>query len=178
MARRRSSVIELAGQDKATLGEGPLWDHRDGRLLWVDIVEGAINVLSPTTSAMQRIEVGENVGCLALTARPDTVVGALRSGWYWINLETGEKRLIAGSPAGKMCRFNDGAVDRAGRFWVGTLEDGEKNPIGELFRLDADLTYRSMDRVFLCSNGIAWSLDQRWMFFVDSRNGRDLPVSL
>lgn len=169
MARRCSSVIELAGQDKATLGEGPLWDHRDCRLFWVDIVKGAINVLSPSTSAVQRIELGENVGCLALTARPDTVVGALRSGWHWINVETGEKRLIAGSPAGKMCRFNDGAVDGAGRFWVGTLEDGEMNPIGELFRLDADLTYRSMDQGFLCSNGIAWSLDQRWMFFVDSR---------
>jgi L-arabinonolactonase len=169
MAHRRSSVIELAGQDKATLGEGPLWDHRDGRLLWVDIVEGAINILLPSTSAMQRIELGENVGCIALTARPDTVVGALRSGWHWINIETGEKRLIARSPAAKMCRFNDGAVDRAGRFWVGTLEDGEKNPIGELFRLDADLTYQSMDQGFLCSNGIAWSLDQRWMFFVDSR---------
>jgi sugar lactone lactonase YvrE len=162
-------VIELAGVGKGTLGEGPLWDHRDGRLLWVDIAEGAINILAPSTSATQRLELGENVGCLALTARPDTVVGALRSGWHWINLETGEKRLIARSPAENTCRFNDGAVDRAGRFWVGTLEDGEKNPVGELFRLDADLTYQSMDRGFLCSNGIAWSPDQQWMFFVDSR---------
>jgi SMP-30/Gluconolactonase/LRE-like region len=70
VAHRRSSLTRLVGQDKATLGEGPLWDHRDGRLLWVDIVEGAINVLSPGTSAMQRIELGENVGCLALTGRP------------------------------------------------------------------------------------------------------------
>jgi sugar lactone lactonase YvrE len=169
VAHRRSSVIELAGQDKATLGECPLWDDRDGRLLWVDIVEGAINILVPSTSAMRRIGLGENVGCLALTARPDIVVGALRSGWHWINVETGEKRLIARSPAGELCRFTDGAVDRAGRFWVGTLEDGEKNPIGELYRLDADLTYQSMDQGFLCSNGLAWSLDQRWMFFVDSR---------
>jgi SMP-30/Gluconolactonase/LRE-like region len=60
-----------------------------------------------------------------------------------------------------MCRFNDGAVDRAGRFWVGTLEDGEKNSVGKLIRLDADLTYQSMDQGFLCSNGIAWSLSRR-----------------
>jgi sugar lactone lactonase YvrE len=163
-------VIELAGDDKATLGEGPIWDSRDGRLFWVDIVGGVINVLTPATSRSRRIEVGEHVGCVALTARPDTVVAALRSGWYWIDVETGGKQLIAASPAGPGCRFNDGAVDRAGRLWVGTLEDGETNPVGELYLLAPDLSHRPMDRGFLCSNGITWSTDRRWLFFVDSRN--------
>jgi sugar lactone lactonase YvrE len=168
VAGRRSPVIELIGRTTATLGEGPIWDERDGRLLWVDIAEGAINVLTKSSST-QRIDVGENVGCLALTRRPDTVVGALRSGWYWINLETGEKQLIAASPSENTHRFNDGAVDHAGRFLTGTLEDSETEPVGELFVLDADLTYRTVDRGFICSNGITWSTDRRWMFFVDSR---------
>ena len=162
-------MIELAGGGKATLGEGPIWDVRDGRLLWVDIVGNVINVRMPATSQIRRIEVGEQVGCLALTARPETVVGALRSGWYWIDLETGAKQLMAASPTGAGFRFNDGAVDRAGRFWVGTLEDSETNPVGELYLLAPDLSYRVMDRGFLCSNGITWSTDRRWMFFVDSR---------
>jgi sugar lactone lactonase YvrE len=163
-------VNELAGCGKSSLGEGPIWDSRDGRLFWVDIVEGVIHVLTPAESRSRRIEVGEHVGCLALTARPDTLVGALRSGWYWIDVETGAKQLIAASPAGPGCRFNDGAVDRSGRFWVGTLEDGETNPVGELYLLAPDLSYRPMDRGFLCSNGITWSTDRRWLFFVDSRN--------
>jgi sugar lactone lactonase YvrE len=163
-------VIELAGGDRATLGEGPIWDGRDGRLFWVDIVGGVINVLAPATSRRQRIEVGEHIGCIALTTRPDTVVGALRSGWYWIDVETGAKQLIAASPAGKDCRFNDGAVDRAGRLWVGTMEYRETSPVGELYLLVSDLSYRAVDRGFLCSNGITWSTDRRWLFFVDSRN--------
>jgi sugar lactone lactonase YvrE len=163
-------VNELAGCGKASLGEGPIWDSRDGRLFWVDIVEGVIHILAPATSHRSRIVVGEHVGCLALTGRPDTLVAALRSGWYWIDVETGAKQLIAASPAGSGCRFNDGAVDRAGRFWVGTLEDSETNPVGELYLLAPDLSYRPMDRGFLCSNGITWSADQRWLFFVDSRN--------
>ena len=92
-------MIELAGGGRATLGEGPIWDSRDGRLFWVDIVGGVINVLRPDASHGRRVEVGEHIGCIALTARPDTVVGALRSGWYWIDLETGVKQLIAASPA-------------------------------------------------------------------------------
>ncbi|HEY2778802.1 MAG TPA: SMP-30/gluconolactonase/LRE family protein [Gaiellaceae bacterium] len=163
-------MIELRGAGKATLAEGPIWDSRYGRLFWVDIMGGAINVLTPGDSNARHIEVGEHVGCIALTARADTVVGALRSGWYWIDVETGQKQLIAASPAGADCRFNDGAVDRAGRFWVGTMEYAETSPVGELYLLAPDLSYRSTDRGFICSNGITWSSDRRWMFFVDSRN--------
>jgi sugar lactone lactonase YvrE len=163
-------VNELVGCGKASLGESPIWDSREGRLFWVDIVEGAINVMTPATPGSRRIEVGEHIGCIALTAKPDTVVGALRSGWYWIDVETGAKQLIAAFPAGVECRFNDGAVDRAGRFWVGTMEYAETSPVGELYLLAPDLSYRSTDRGFICSNGITWSTDRRWMFFVDSRN--------
>jgi sugar lactone lactonase YvrE len=163
-------VIQVAGGEKATLGEGPIWDRRQGRLLWVDIIRGVINVLTPATSHRQRVEVGENVGCIALTVQADVVIGALRSGWYWINVETGTKQLIATSPAGEGCRFNDGAVDRAGRLWVGTLEDNEIDPVGGLYLLASDLSYRRMDSGFVCSNGITWSTDRRWLFFVDSRS--------
>jgi sugar lactone lactonase YvrE len=162
-------VIDIAAEHRSTLGEGPLWDCRSGRLLWVDIVEGAVNILTPSAESTGRIELGENVGCLALTNRVDTVVAALRSGWHWLDIATGERRLIASLPAPANCRFNDGAVDTAGRFWTGTLEDGERNPVGELFQLDTDLSHRAVDSGFLCSNGIAWSLDDHWMFFVDSR---------
>jgi sugar lactone lactonase YvrE len=162
-------VIDIAAEPRSTLGEGPLWDHRVGRMLWVDIAGGAVNILMPSAGSTERIELGENVGCLALTKRVDTVVAALRSGWHWLDLDTGERRLIASLPAPANSRFNDGAVDTAGRFWTGTLEDGERNPVGELFQLDTDLSYRAVDGGFLCSNGIAWSLDERWMFFVDSR---------
>jgi sugar lactone lactonase YvrE len=170
VAGRGGLVIELAGADKATLAEGPIWDGRDGRLIWVDIIGGVVKVLTPGASSARQIEVGEHVGCIALTAQPDTLVGALRSGWYWIDVETGMKQLIAVFPAGADCRFNDGAVDRAGRFWVGTMEYAETSPVGELYLLAPDLSYRSRDRGFICSNGITWSSDRRWMFFVDSRN--------
>ena len=162
-------MIGIAADERSALGEGPLWDPRVGRLLWVDIEGGAINTLTPSAGSTRRIEVGERVGCVGLTRRIDTVVAALRSGWHWLDLETGERLRIAPLPAGRSCRFNDGAVDAAGRFWTGTLQDGERNPVGELFQLDRDLSHRVMDRGFLCSNGIAWSLAERWMFFVDSR---------
>src|SRR5215207_2630002 len=42
-------------------------------------------------------------------------------------------------------------------------------PTGRLFRLDPDLCCRTMDDGFIVSNGIAWSPDDRTMYFADSR---------
>jgi sugar lactone lactonase YvrE len=163
-------VIEVAVAGPAILGEGPVWDERRNELLWVDIAAGAVNAYAPESGATRRIELGENVGCVALTSDPGTVVGALRSGWYWVDVEDGTKELIAPLPGGATNqRFNDGAVDAAGRFWAGTLEDGEETPVGQLIELDADLRHRAVDGGFLCSNGLTWSLDERWLYFVDSR---------
>jgi L-arabinonolactonase len=163
-------VIDVAVAGPAILGEGPVWDARRGELLWVDIAAGAVNAYAPKTGATRRIELGESVGCVALTRDAGTVLGALRSGWFWVDLEDGTKELIAPLPGGAANqRFNDGAVDAAGRFWAGTLEDGEENPVGRLIRLDPDLQHRVVDSGFLCSNGLAWSLDERWLYFVDSR---------
>jgi sugar lactone lactonase YvrE len=163
------TVLDVAVAGPAILGEGPVWDARRGELLWVDIVAGAVNAYAPETGATRRIELGENVGCIALTHDAGTVVGALRSGWCWVDLEGGTTQPIAPLPGGAANqRFNDGAVDTLGRFWTGTLEDGEENPVGGLFRLDTDLRHRLVDRGFFCSNGLAWSLDDRWLYFVDS----------
>src|SRR4029079_4206848 len=128
---RRRAVIDIAAEPRSSLGEGPLWDHRVERMLWVDIADGGVNILTPSAGSNTRIELGENVGCLALTNQVDTVVAALRSGWHWLDLATGERRLITSLPAPASYRFNDGAVDAAGRFWTGTLEDGERKPVGE-----------------------------------------------
>ena len=170
METRRRPVIDVAVPGRALLGEGPVWDARRGELLWVDIVAGAVNAYEPETGATRRVELGEDVGCFGLTRDAGTVVAALRSGWYWVDVASGMKELIAPMPDGAPnVRFNDGAVDPGGRFWSGTLEDGEKNPVGTLFRLDPDLGHRTVDSGFLCSNGLAWSVDERWLYFVDSR---------
>jgi sugar lactone lactonase YvrE len=163
-------VIATVDDGPFELAESPLWDARTQSLLWVDVVAGAIFRHRPETVSTTRTDVGEQVGCIALTREPGTVVAALRSGWHWVDLETGDLQLIAmPEHAHARCRFNDGAVDSAGRFWTGSLEDDEVDPVGKLYRLDGDLAFKTMDSGFVCSNGIDWSPDARCMYFVDSR---------
>jgi sugar lactone lactonase YvrE len=163
-------LIETIAEGPFGLAEGPVWDARVDALIWVDIYAGVVIRHRPELGKSERIELGEHVGCIALTPEPDVLVAALRSGWHWVDLRTGERRLIAAPESDRPeCRFNDGTVDRLGRFWTGTLEDGEERPAGRLYRLGPDCDVETMDEGFLCSNGIDWSLDDRWMFFVDSR---------
>jgi sugar lactone lactonase YvrE len=155
---------------RATLGEGPLWDSRIGTLYWVDIVAGIVFAQASGADRPTLIEVGAEVGCLGLTDDPQVLVAGMRSGWHLLDLRTGGRTFLADPEADRPdCRFNDGSVDPAGRFWTGSLEDGETRAVGRLYRLDGSGAHTVVDQGFSCSNGIDWSPDGRWMYFVDSR---------
>lgn len=68
-------------------------------------------------------------------------------------------------------RSNDGAIDSAGRFWLGAMNDPKvKEPVDEgvLFRLDLDGTLHRMLEKVSIPNGISWNLKDDTMFFTDS----------
>ena len=65
-------------------------------------------------------------------------------------------------------RFNDGKCDPAGRFWVGTFDLEQKPHAGTLYRLDPDGSLHVMLRGITNSNGIAWSLDKKLMYYIDT----------
>jgi sugar lactone lactonase YvrE len=163
-------VTSVFWPGRAVLGEGPVWDSRTGTLYWVDIAAGTVFAQSPGHDARPAaVDVGAQVGCVGLTDDQHVLVAGLRTGWHLLDLRTGELTFLAAPEADRPeCRFNDGAVDPAGRFWTGSLEDTESKPVGRLYRLDGDGRYVTIDEGFYCSNGIDWSPDGRWMYFVDS----------
>jgi sugar lactone lactonase YvrE len=155
---------------RATLGEGPLWDPRIDTLYWVDIVAGALFAQADDADKPTRIDLGAQVGCLGLTDDPQVLVAGMRTGWHLLDARTSRLTFLANPEADRpACRFNDGSVDPAGRFWTGSLEDSEALPLGRLYRLDGDGTCIAVDEGFYCSNGMDWSPDGRWMYFADSR---------
>jgi sugar lactone lactonase YvrE len=64
-------------------------------------------------------------------------------------------------------RFNDGAVDADGRFWIGTMALDESPGAGTLYRSDGGEMSPVLAPVSI-SNGIDWSLDGTQMYYVDS----------
>lgn len=65
-------------------------------------------------------------------------------------------------------RFNDGKVDPNGRLWVGTMEMNILPHEGTLYSIDSDANIvESVKRVTI-SNGLAWSLDHKTMYYIDT----------
>jgi sugar lactone lactonase YvrE len=163
---------ELVLDARAELGEGPIWDDRRQRLLFVDIMRGHVHEFDPVTGADRTFEVGEPVGTVAPTTRDDWVM-ATKSGFSRLNPETGGISRIASVEADRLeTRMNDGGVDRRGRFWAGTMGMGGLLGRGALYRLDEDGSVVRVLSDVSISNGIDWSPDDRHMYYVDTPTGR------
>ena len=65
-------------------------------------------------------------------------------------------------------RFNDGKLDRQGRFWAGTMDDAEKAATGTLYVVDSSLSWRIIDTGYRVTNGPAFSPDGKLMYHSDS----------
>ena len=164
--------IECVVDAKAALGEGPLWDPRDQVLWWLDIKGRAIHRFDPTTGEDRVWKASEDIGCVAVRERGGLIV-ALQSGLYFFDPHSGQFDFIfdpeEDRPNRTENRFNDGKPDRQGRFWPGSMYEGDNpTPSGALYRLDPDLTCRRMVSDITCSNGLAWSPDSRVMYYADS----------
>ncbi len=147
------------------LGEGPVWDPMEQTLYWVNIEAGQYHRLDPATGLHQLFEVGGMLGVLALREKGGMVMATDHGFVFWDPV-SGKLEPISDPEAGNpLSRFNDGSVDRAGRFWAGSMGDGCNN---HLYRLDADLSVHLIDSGICVSNGIGWSPDNRVMYYTDS----------
>ncbi len=160
------SQPELILDIKNQLGEGPMWDVDAQIFYWVDILGHAFHSLNPATGEHQRYDIGQPVGTVVLRQQGGFVL-ALRDGLAFYDAATGKLDTIIDPEADRPeSRFNDGAVDRQGRLWAGTMDQGQ--PISALYRLDTDLSLHTMETGIITSNGIGWSPDNTIMYYADT----------
>ncbi|MFL5355773.1 SMP-30/gluconolactonase/LRE family protein [Archangium sp.] len=156
-------------------GEGPIWDAAADELVWVDITAGLVR--------RGRVA-GDDVLDVAAHHGGDTVgfvVPAAAGGWL-LGAGGGITRLTADGEASVLIeltgeggteelggtRMNDGACDRAGRFFGGTMAFDERPGAGTLYRLDLDGTVRTVRDGLSVSNGLGWSPDDATVYLSDS----------
>ncbi len=152
----------------ALCGEGPVWLEEEGALYWVDIKAPAVHRLIPTTGDRRSWPMPEAIGFLVPRAGGGFVAG-LRSGLVLTDLADGAMEPLADpEPEQPNNRFNDAKCDPAGRLWVGSMDDGETEPSGALYRIDADRSWRAMDEGYVVTNGPAFSLDGATLYHTDT----------
>jgi sugar lactone lactonase YvrE len=158
--------VQLVLDARAQLGEGVIWDARRQVLYWVDITGHKLHEFNPATNADRDWDIGQQVGTV-VPRRSGGVMLAVTDGFAAFDLNTGKLTSIAKpEPPVKEARFNDGKCDPAGRFWAGTMS---RQGTGCLYCLDANHRVRTMLDHVWTSNGIVWSLDQRTMYYIDTK---------
>ncbi|MDC8772428.1 SMP-30/gluconolactonase/LRE family protein [Roseateles albus] len=159
--------IEAAGPAVAALGESPLWSVAEQCLYYVDIPKRQVLRLEPVTAELRHWQLDSEPGCIALIEGGGLAV-AQRDGLWHLNTETGAQRQLAAAPFDSTKqRFNDGKPDAQGRFWIGTIDDA-RAPHAGLYRY-ASGCFESMAEGIVTSNGVAWSPDQRKMYWSDTK---------
>ncbi len=165
------SDVKCVFEAKATTAECPVWNIEGKALYWIDIQGKTLNRFDPASGRNRVWPVGEDIGSFAFR-ETGGVVAAMRSGFAHIDLNGGGVDYLVDPEAEIETNiFNDGKCDRAGRFWAGTMYEPQprNQPVAGLYRLDPDLSWHKMEEGIGTSNCLAWSPDNRTMYFGDSR---------
>ena len=162
--------IRRIGRHRAKLGEGPLWDPVDQALYWVDSVGRTLHRLDYHADSVESWGMPSMIGSLALRASAGAVV-ALRDGIYLLDFDSGELAPVADPERGNsLTRFNDGKVDRQGRFLTGTMGIRVRDRgLGALYRLDSNLRVETLLTDVIVSNGPCFSPEGDRFYFTDGR---------
>ena len=159
--------VECIADVKAVLGEGPVWVERESTLYWVDINGRKVFRLGDG-GAPTAWDTPKRVGSLAPRSGDGFIAGTDR-GLALADVDLRRFEVFANpDEALPDNRFNDGKVDRSGRFWAGTMDGLEKQASGTLYRVDPDLRVTAVDAGYRVTNGPAFSPDGRTMYHNDS----------
>ena len=150
------------------LGEGPIWSPQTNCVTWTDITQNKYHTADLSTGATQSFSAPSMVGAIAFTHGGD-YVAATQEGFAHVSID-GKFSPLHTFLAADM-RMNDGKVDPAGRFWAGSLALSFEKNRGSLYVLEKDGSYLSvLDNVTL-SNGMGWSPDSNFFYYIDSIPG-------
>ncbi|CAH2095369.1 unnamed protein product [Euphydryas editha] len=161
--------------------EGPHFAKDEGALYWVDISQQKVYRLNVDTGNVTKRDIGYGPVSLVVRVRdhPQLLLLSARSELYFLswNATEGDSslRLLSAVDIGLPDnRINDGKVDTKGRLWFGTMgnevNDRVEKDQGTLYMLTENnyINPETKVRPVSISNGIAWTADNKFMFYIDS----------
>lgn len=171
----RTLTAEPAGDHRAQLGEGPVWDAERQRLLYVDIEGGAVLAHDPASGATEVLLDHDDYVTAALPHRDGRLLLGLRDG-----LGVWDERDPAQPPAVRVplqadqerLRCNDATVAPDGAVWIGTMHLDESEGAARLYRVGVDGTARPQRGGLTISNGLGFTPDGRRLYHADTPTGR------
>lgn len=166
-------VFDAARADAtpALLGEGPIWDERRRRLIWIDIFGKTVHVAGPDGRRRESFPLPVMPGT-AMPADDGRILLATEDGFALLD-DSGDLEIVSDALAGMPDhRFNDGKTDPSGRVVVGTLSLSGRPDASALYTWEPGAGLRTLVPGVSLSNGLGWSPDGATLYYVDTPTGR------
>ena len=160
--------IRAISEVVSDLGEGPIWTPETNSVTWTDITENTFHIANIDTGKTESFGVPSMIGAIAHT-KDGHYIAATQKGFARISLE-GKYSPLHSFLQDDM-RMNDGKVDPAGRFWAGSMALSFEKDRGSLYVLETDNSYQKVLDNITLSNGMGWSPDARYFYYIDSIPG-------
>lgn len=150
----------------AEVGEGPVFDPRTGKLVWVDITGGEMFEDDLETGLQARTKLDTLIGAVAPRAADRGFAAAVSDGFGLIV----DDALTVVDPVLPEAyrRMNDAKVDSRGRMWAGSTHMEFTPGVGALHRWDGYEPSTTVATGFILPNGLGWDADDSVMYLVDS----------
>lgn len=150
-------------------GEGPCWSPSWGGLRWVDMLAGDVLALSADGDVARH-----HVGEVAAMLRPRSSGGAIvaRKHDFAILHDDGTVEPLAVAMDDPEARLNDGGCDPQGRLYCGSTRYDYRTGGGTVYRLDVDHSVSIALRDVTISNGLEFSADGQFAYYVDTPTNR------
>lgn len=146
-----------------------MWSQGDQVLYWADI--GRKRVYSCAWPARRHKLLHEGFEVTGLVCHESGGFVVVNSGGVWLWDGEKDRHLIAEEGDGHKCVLNDCVADPGGRVFSGSCfydPNRDDYPFGCLFRINTDASVQVVDDGIQLSNGLAFSPDDRTLYFADS----------
>jgi sugar lactone lactonase YvrE len=160
--------IRAISEVTSDLGEGPIWSADTNSVTWTDITQNTFHTADIDTGKTMSFGVPSMVGAIA-HSKDGGYIAATQKGFARIGVDGKYSSLHSFLPDDM--RMNDGKVDPAGRFWAGSMALSFEKGRGSLYILEKDNSYRSILDDITLSNGMGWSPDAQYFYYIDSVPG-------
>jgi sugar lactone lactonase YvrE len=158
----------LPGVPPCLLGESPCWLPDEQVLVWVDIPGRALHEWRAVDGRHRHWALACEPGCCVPQLGGQLLL-PMRDGLWRFDRNSGKRTRLADPPYDATHeRFNDGKADPQGRLWVGTLYEPRDVAAAGLYRW-ADARLDRMVGGVTVSNGLAWSVDGRTLYWSDTK---------
>lgn len=157
------------------LGESVLWHPQRETLWWTDLHSRRLYCYDPASDRLNDWQTPERLCSFGFVAgdaeAPQTLIAAFAPGLALYTPQTGDCHWLARPESDRPAnRFNDGKVDRRGRFWAGTMAEPPEpgQPAGSLYVCTGEGEVSARLQGFAVPNGLSWSPEGTTAYASDS----------